>query len=77
MSYEDEVAALVIHKTEPDDSGVYSIQAENPLGQVKSEGNLAVHSEFIFTMKIAIEVSHAAPDFCGTKFSLFHQVKIL
>ena len=48
MSYEDEVAALVIHKTEPDDSGVYCIQAENPLGQVKSEGNLAVHSKLAF-----------------------------
>ena len=45
MSYEDEVAALVIHKTEPDDAGVYCLQAENPLGQVKSEGNLAVHSK--------------------------------
>ena len=28
MSYEDEVAALVIHKTEPDDSGVYCIDFE-------------------------------------------------
>ena len=28
MSYEDEVAALVIHKTEPDDSGVYCINFE-------------------------------------------------
>ena len=46
MSYEDEVAALVIHKTEPDDAGVYSIQAQNPLGQVKSEGNLAIHSKY-------------------------------
>lgn len=45
MSYEDEVAALVIHKTEPDDTGVYKVQASNPLGQVKSEGNLAVHSK--------------------------------
>lgn len=45
MSYEDEVASLVIHKTEPDDAGVYSVQAANPMGQVKSEGNLAIHSE--------------------------------
>ena len=28
MSYEDEVAALIIHKTEPDDSGVYCISFE-------------------------------------------------
>ena len=28
MSYEDEVAALVIHKTEPDDPGVYCIDFE-------------------------------------------------
>ena len=47
MSYEDEVASLVIHKTEPDDTGVYSLQATNQLGQVKSEGNLAVHSKFV------------------------------
>lgn len=45
MSYEDEVAALVIHKTEPDDTGAYRLQATNPLGQVKSEGSLAVHSK--------------------------------
>lgn len=45
MSYEDEVAALVIHKTEPDDAGTYSVQAANPMGQVKSEGSLNVHSK--------------------------------
>lgn len=44
MSHEDDVAALVIHKTEIDDAGTYSVQAVNPLGQVKSEGNLAVHT---------------------------------
>lgn len=45
MSYEDEIASLVIHKTEPADSGTYSVQAANPMGQVKSEGSLAVHSK--------------------------------
>lgn len=46
MSYEDEIASLVIHKTEPDDAGTYSVQAANPMGQVKSEGSLNVHSKF-------------------------------
>ena len=43
MSYEDEVASLVIHKTEPNDTGSYRMEATNPLGKVKTEGGLVVH----------------------------------
>lgn len=46
MSYEDEVASLVIHKTEPDDADVYRCEASNPLGRVQTEGLLTVHSEY-------------------------------
>ena len=46
MSYEDEVASLVIHKTEPQDADVYSCEASNILGSAKTEGALIVHSEF-------------------------------
>ncbi|GFS00827.1 titin [Elysia marginata] len=44
MSYEDEVASLVIHKTEPQDSDVYRCEASNPLGKVHTEGTLAIHT---------------------------------
>ncbi|KAK7507540.1 hypothetical protein BaRGS_00001475, partial [Batillaria attramentaria] len=44
MSYEDEVAALVIHKTEPEDADVYRCEATNPLGRVQTEGTLSVHT---------------------------------
>jgi len=47
MSYEDEVASLVIHKTEPDDAATYSVQAVNPMGSVKTQGDLVVHSELL------------------------------
>jgi len=55
MSYEDEVAGLVIHKTTPDDAGVYSCQATNIIGQVQTEGTLSVHSKYkyIFTMMVS------------------------
>ena len=54
MSYEDEVAGLVIHKTTPNDAGVYSCQATNIIGQVQTEGTLSVHSKYkyIFTMMV-------------------------
>ena len=45
MSYEEEVASLVIHKTEPDDADVYRCEAANPLGRVQTEGSLSVHSK--------------------------------
>ena len=45
MSYEDEVASLVIHKTEPLDSDVYRCEASNPLGKVQTEGTLSIHSK--------------------------------
>lgn len=48
MSYEEEVAALVIHKTEPDDADVYRCEVSNPLGRVQTEGTLSVHSELCF-----------------------------
>lgn len=44
MSYEEEVASLVIHKTELDDADVYRCEAVNPLGRVQTEGTLVVHS---------------------------------
>ncbi|GFO38541.1 titin, partial [Plakobranchus ocellatus] len=44
MSYEDEVASLVIHKTEPQDSDVYRCEAANPLGKVQTEGTLSIHT---------------------------------
>jgi len=47
MSYEDEVASLVIHKTEPDDAATYSVQAVNPMGSVKTQGDLVVHSKLL------------------------------
>lgn len=55
MSYEDEVAGLVIHKTTPDDAGVYSCQATNIIGQVQTEGTLSVHSKYkyIFTVMVS------------------------
>ena len=51
MSYEEEVAALVIHKTEPDDADVYRCEVSNPLGRVQTEGTLSVHSELCFYQK--------------------------
>lgn len=48
MSYEDEVAGLVIHKTTPEDAGVYSCQAANIIGQVQTEGTLSVHSMYYY-----------------------------
>ena len=50
MSYEEEFAALVIHKTEPDDADVYRCEVSNPLGRVQTEGTLAVHSELCFCL---------------------------
>ncbi|KAH9498303.1 hypothetical protein Btru_006488 [Bulinus truncatus] len=44
MSYEDEVASLVIHKTEPQDADVYRCEASNPLGKVQTEGTLSIHT---------------------------------
>ncbi|XP_046554801.1 titin-like [Haliotis rubra] len=44
MSYEDEVASLVIHKTEPSDTARYKCEVTNPLGQVSTEGQLAIHT---------------------------------
>ena len=53
MSYEEEVASLVIHKTEPDDADVYRCEVSNPLGKVQTEGTLTVHSKFsIFHLQI-------------------------
>ena len=51
MSYEEEVAALVIHKTEPDDADIYRCEVSNPLGRVQTEGTLSVHSELCFYQK--------------------------
>ena len=48
MSYEEEVASLVIHKTEPDDADVYRCEVSNPLGKVQTEGTLIVHSKLSF-----------------------------
>ena len=45
MSYEEEVAALVIHDTSPADTDVYSCQATNIIDQVQSKGTLTVHSK--------------------------------
>ena len=45
MSYEDEIAALVIHETVPEDADVYRCQATNALGKVQTQGTLAVHSK--------------------------------
>ena len=50
MSYEDEVAGLVIHKTTPEDAGVYICQAANIIGQVQTEGTLSVHTKIIFVL---------------------------
>lgn len=52
MSYEDDVASLVIHKTEPSDSGLYRCKATNPLGLAETEGTLDIQSKEIFELNI-------------------------
>lgn len=60
MSYEDDVAALVIHKTEPADAGLYQCEAANVLGRVQTEGTLAVHSKsWLSPLVESVSTNHA------------------
>lgn len=60
MSYEDDVASLVIHQTEPLDAGVYKCQATNVIGSIQTEGTLSVHSKYMF-LSGAMETEHISP----------------
>ena len=64
MSYEDEIAALVIHNTEIQDADVYRCEASNALGMIKTEGSLVVHSKsFFFKTKKNKKCSKVAKKF--------------
>lgn len=45
MNYENGIATLIIHKTEPSDTAVYSCKFSNALGKCETKGKLTIHSK--------------------------------
>lgn len=55
MALEEKSQVLRIHHVAPEDQGMYSCQAENPVGSVAANISLLVHCESLLNVSIIIQ----------------------